>query len=104
MANWGIQTWDANGNVNNTGIVPVLVVATVYLSAGQISGSYSYSVPPGFKVAAIQSPITGDAYSGSRRKITGSGGAITISNGDGDYSAGTYTADECWLVIYLVKS
>jgi len=104
MADWGIQTWDANKNPDNTGIVQVLVVATVYLSAGQVSGTYSYSVPTGFKVTAIQSPITGDAYSGSRRKITGSGGAITISDANGDYSAGTYTADECWLIIYLVKA
>ncbi|MFD3249849.1 hypothetical protein [Rahnella aquatilis] len=104
MANWGIQTWDENGNPNNTGIVPVLVVATVYLSAGQVSGTYSYTVPPGFRVDAIQSPITGDGYSGSRRKITGSGGTITLSDASGDYSAGTYTADECWLVIYLVKA
>jgi hypothetical protein len=50
MANWGIQTWDASGNPNNTGIVPVLVVATVYLSAGQVSGTYSYTVPSGFRV------------------------------------------------------
>ena len=104
MANWGIQTWDANGNPNNTGIVQVLVVATVYLSAGQVSGTYTYTVPTGFKVAAIQSPITGDAYSGSRRKVTGSGGTITLSDASGDYSAGTYTADECWLIIYLVKA
>lgn len=104
MVSWGIQTWDANGNPNNTGIVPVLVVATVYLSAGQVSGTYSYAVPSGFNVAAIQSPITGDAYSGSRRKITGSGSTITISNASDDYSAGTYTAEECWLVIYLVKA
>ena len=104
MADWGIQTWDANTNPNNTGIVSVLVVATVYLSAGQVSGTYSYTVPTGFKVAAIQSPITGDAYSGLRRKITGTGGTITISDGAGDYSAGTYTADECWLIIYLVKT
>lgn len=104
MANWGIQTWDANGNPNNTGIVQVLVVATVYLSAGQVSGTYSYTVPTGFEVAAIQSPITGDAYSGSRRKVTGTGGTITISDANGDYSAGTYTADECWLIIYLVKA
>ncbi|PKE30942.1 hypothetical protein CWS43_09685 [Rahnella sp. AA] len=104
MADWGIQTWDANKNPDNTGIVQVLVVATVYLSAGQVSGTYSYSVPAGFQVTAIQSPITGDAYSSSRRKITGSGGTITISDANGDYSAGTYTADECWLIIYLVKA
>ncbi|MDR3431036.1 MAG: hypothetical protein P4L95_03860 [Rouxiella aceris] len=103
MANWGIQTWDASGVQNNTGLVPVLVIGTVYMSLGQVSGSYAYSVPAGFQVAAIQSPITGDAFSGSRRRITASGNVVTLSDAAGDYSAGTISADEGWLIVYMVK-
>lgn len=104
MANWGIQTWDAGGVPNNTGIVPVMVVGTVFLSSGQVSGTYSFSVPAGFTLAAIQSPISGASFSPARRKINVSGNSIVLTNAAGDYSAGTISAEETWLIVYLLRS
>lgn len=104
MAVYGIQTWDANGVPNNTGIVQVMTLGHVYLSAGQVSGSWAYTVPPGFRVQAVQSPVTGDAYSDQRRKLNFNGNTLTISNAVNDFSANTMTADEAWLVVYMVRA
>lgn len=104
MANFGIQTWDAGGVPNNTGIVKVMVLGSVYMANGQVSGTYSYNIPSGYTVAAVQSPITGESFSGSRRKINAAGSTIKITNASGDYSTGTVSADEGWLIVYLVKA
>lgn len=104
MAEWGIQTWDSNGVPNNTGIVRIMTLGHIYLPAGQVSGRWGYNAPSGFHVQAIQSPITGDTFSSSRRKINWSGGTLFLTDANGDYSENTITADEAWLIVYLVKN
>ncbi|MDP9706636.1 UNVERIFIED_ORG: hypothetical protein J2W64_003850 [Rahnella aquatilis] len=103
MANYGIQTWSASGTPNNTGLVKILILGSVYLSKDQVSGSWSYSVPPGYKVAAMQSPVMGAELSSARRKITTTTTGVSLSSAGADYSTGTFTAAEGWLIVYLVK-
>lgn len=52
---WGIQTWNANGIPNNYGLKPVSVAGRIPLAAGQTSGSWSFTVPSGFKVGFVVS-------------------------------------------------
>lgn len=88
---YGLQTWDANGRDNNTGIVRVLAIGTWKVDAVQ-SGSASFTVPAGYTMGYLfqATQIT----SGSkRRRVTISGGRVTLTAvGDGDYSAGTESA------------
>lgn len=104
MANWGIQTWDANGVPNNTGIVPVMVIGAFQVGLNQTTGSASYNVPAGFKLAALTSSVVIDPYTPTRRRISVNGGILTISDATNDYSAGTTTAYSTWIIVYLVKA
>ncbi|WKZ94123.1 hypothetical protein P0E69_09735 [Chimaeribacter arupi] len=96
----GIQTWDANGVPNNTGIVPVLVAGTLYLGAGQNAGSWNYPIMAGYGLGYIMSPVTGESISGTRRRVTISGGSVTLSDAAGQYDANSFVAFECWLIVY----
>lgn len=101
MAEYGIATYDANGNYNNYGIKPVTVVGVVKLNEGQTSGSYTYNIPAGYKVGYF---ITLDSANtpNNGRNISASGNSITItpSNSTGP---NYYAASECEMVVYLEK-
>ncbi|MFS7220815.1 hypothetical protein AB6880_15445 [Rahnella inusitata] len=51
----------------------------------------------------MQSPVMGAALSSARRKITTTTTGVSLSNAGSDYSTGTFTAAEGWLIVYLVK-
>jgi hypothetical protein len=55
MAEYGVQTWDASGKVNNYGIKPVSVSGTLQLAVNQKTGSYSVPLPPGCKLTYFRS-------------------------------------------------
>lgn len=101
MADWGIQTWDANGKPNNYGIKPVSVVGLIQLSAGQTSGSWSFTLPPGMKVGFVTSLDEGAPSVG--RRIVASGNTITISAAS-TVGAGNYPASKCELVVFMERS
>jgi len=103
LANFGIQTWSASRTPNNTGLVRILILGSIYLSKDQVSGAWSYVVPSGYKVSVMQSPVMGAELSSARRKITTSTTGVSLSNAGSDYSTGTFTAAEGWLIVYLVK-
>lgn len=98
---FGIQTWDANGVPNNYGIKPVSVVGRIQLSAGQTSGSWSFTVPAGFKVGFVVSLDVGATSVG--RRIVASGNTITLSAAS-DAGIGNYPASQCELVVFMEKA
>jgi hypothetical protein len=98
---FGIQTWDANGNPNNYGLVPVSVVGFFAVSAGQQSGTASYPVPAGFVLDILQ-VCTGETYSQTRRTVTVSGGNITIgAAADTNFGVNTYPAIGGFIIAFL---
>lgn len=104
MAEYGVQTWDASGNVNNYGIKPVSVSGYLQLGVNQKSGSYSVVLPPGCKLTYFQI-MNDDQWGTGRRKITISGGTATVSSaGDTDYSAGTEPAMAAFLIFQIEKA
>lgn len=50
MAEYGVQTWDASGNVNNYGVKPVSVCGYLQLAQNQKTGSYTVALPPGCRL------------------------------------------------------
>lgn len=101
MAEYGIATYDANGKYNNYGIKPVSVVGFDFLSAGNNSYSFSYSIPAGTKVGFVISLDDG-AISGPARKIVASGNKITITPTSSP-GANVYPSSNCYLIAYLEK-
>ncbi|WP_313105207.1 hypothetical protein [Pseudescherichia vulneris] len=98
---WGIQTWDANGNPNNYGLVPISVLGYFAVAAGQQSGAANYVVPAGFRMEFMQVTAS-DSYTTARRSITVSGGTITLgAAADNNFGAGTYPAISGFVIAYL---
>lgn len=98
---YGVQTWDASGRPNNYGIKPVSVVGMISLAQGQVSGTYAFNVPAGYKVGFVQS--LANQASGVGRQIIPSGNTITIGPAS---SAGinNYPANEVTLIVFLEKA
>lgn len=104
MVDYGVQTWDASGKVNNYGIKPVSVCGYLQLAANQKTGSYSVALPPGCKLTYFQA-MNDDKWGTGRRKITISGGTATVSSvGDTDYSAGTEPAVAAFLIFQIERA
>ncbi|QIN98172.1 outer membrane protein [Escherichia phage PGN590] len=101
MAEYGISTWDANGNYNNYGIKPVSVVGIISLSQGQTSGSWSFTIPSGMKVGFAIALDQGDV--GVGRNIVASGNTIKVSPAS-NVGPGNYAASACELVVFVEKS
>ena len=98
---WGIQSWDANGNPNNYGLVPISVLGYFGVAAGQQWGALSYAVPAGFRMEFLQVTAS-DSYTIARRTITVSGGTITLgAAADNNFGAGTYPAINGFVIVYL---
>ncbi len=103
MADWGIQTWDANGVPNNYGLVPITVVGRIQVALGQVSGSWSFNVPSGFVLDYIQAPNS-FGYTDVRRVINISGGNITMASGDASsFGIGTESAQAAYIIFYVRK-
>lgn len=98
---WGIQTWDASGRPNNYGIKPVSVVGRIPLAAGQNSGSWSFTVPTGFKVGFVVSLDEGGNRVG--RRIVASGNSITVTSAS-DTGLGNYPSSKCELIVFMEKA
>lgn len=98
---WGIQTWDANGVPNNYGIKPVSVVCRIQLAAGQNTGSWSFTVPAGFKVGFVISLDEGGNSVG--RRIIASGNTITVTAAS-ETGLGNYPASKCELIVFMEKA
>jgi len=98
---WGIQTWDANGNPNNYGLVPISVLGFFAVAAGQQSGAASYVVPAGFRMEFLQITAS-DSYTRARRTITVFGGTITLgAAAETDFGPNTYPAINGFVIAYL---
>lgn len=103
MADWGIQTWDANGVPNNYGLTPVTVVGKISVGFEQVSGSAAFPVPAGFVLDYIQCPVA-FAYTQVRRSITISGGTVSIgSAGSTSYGVGSESAQAAIIVFFVRK-
>lgn len=98
MAEYGVGTWDANGNYNNFGIKPVTVVGIIPLASGQTSGSWNFDVPDGMKVGFALTLDTGGYQIG--RRIVASGNNITVTAAS-DMGIGNYPASACEVVVFL---
>ena len=104
MAEYGVQTWDASGKVNNYGVKPVSVCGYLQLAQNQKTGSYTVALPPGCRLTCFQ-VMNGDQFGTSRRKIIISGGTATVSSaGDTDYSAGTEPAAAAYLIFQIERA
>lgn len=99
MATFGIATWDANGNANNYGIKPSVVVGYISLSSGQVSGTYTFTVPTGCKLSYGVALDYGSTSS-TRRKISISGGTVSISSVGNTVGADIWPASQCDLIIF----
>lgn len=105
MADYGVQTWGADGTPNNYGIKPVSVISSILLTNGQKSGSWSFTVPSGLKLNYyhVQNG-NGDAggLNSGRRKVVITGNTITVSSaGNAEYLANTFPAGRAFLIITL---
>ena len=102
MAEYGIATYDANGNYNNYGIKPVTVVGWNFLAAGQNSASFSYQIPAGMHVNYVVSLDDG-SVGGPGRAIIASGNTITVTptNSPGP---NVYPSSNCYIIAYLENS
>lgn len=98
---WGIQTWDVNGIPNNYGIKPFSVVGMVSLTEGQVSGSWAFTIPAGFKLGYVVSLDNGGTKVG--RRIVASGNTITILPAS-DVGIGNYPASACELVVFMERA
>ena len=97
----GIQAWDANGNPNNYGLVPISVLGFFSVAAGQQSGAASYTVPAGFMLEFLHVTAS-DSYTRARRTITVSGGTITLgAAAETDFGPNTYPAINGFVIAYL---
>lgn len=104
MAVYGVQTWDANGRPNNTGLVPVFILGYVYLGENQ-EGSWGYSVPSGFVLDYMMVPNPGGLSQNGRRSINVSGGTITAVNNNGsDLSPNTFPRSPYTIIAFIRKS
>ncbi|KGT91533.1 hypothetical protein NG99_16015 [Erwinia typographi] len=98
---WGVQTWDAAGKPNNYGLVPVSLLGNIELAAEQVSGSWSFSVPSGYRIDYIHVAKT-ITYTATRRLITISGSTISISQaGASAYGFGTEMAYNAFLCVFI---
>lgn len=101
MAEYGIATYDANGNYNNYGIRPVTVVGNISLANGQVSGSYSFNIPNGTKVGFVVSTQSDSLISyTNKRLISASGNTITISSTTG-YGNGVTSIGASNVIVFL---
>ena len=80
MADYGVQTWDASGQINNKGIMPFYSSLQISLAAGA-GGSWSITLEPGSKAGFIFIPVsTADAQPAQfTRHIAVSGGTVTAT-------------------------
>lgn len=99
MTTFGIATWDANGKANNYGIKPSVVVGYISLSSGQVSGTYTFTVPTGCKLSYAMTLDYG-TISSTRRKISISGGTVSISSAGNTVGADIWPASQCEIVIF----
>lgn len=98
---FGIQTWDAKGNPNNYGLVPVSVLGYFSVATGQKSGGATYDVPAGFALDFLVIN-SGDTYTQARRRVVASGSSISISSAaDNDFGANTYPALAGFIIAFV---
>lgn len=102
MADWGLRIWDEKGNDINTGFVRILVLSTAILTSGQTSGSWSFTIPPGYIVDYLFQN-TSLAGTTNRRLFNISGGTISLSPASGNYGANTEPATSGNVIFYARK-
>ena len=103
MSQWGVMTWDANGNPNNNGMVTTSVLSYAALGSGALSGSWTLNVPSSYSLKFIFLLNGNEDASGNMRQITVSGNTVTMSSaaanavGDNIFPPGAG-----WLIFYVV--
>lgn len=102
MAEWGLRIWDKDGNDINTGFVRVLVIGTASLSSGQISGSWSFTIPSGYVIGYLFQN-TSLAGTTNRRRFNISGGNVTLSAANGNYGVNTEPSTSGNVIFYVRK-
>ncbi|EMM7215826.1 hypothetical protein IM284_22645 [Enterobacter cloacae complex sp. P12RS] len=95
---YGVQTWDGLGRPNNYGIKPVSVVGRIQLAYTQNSGSWDFTVPPGYKVGFVVSLDQGTTSVGRHIEATGNTINVTPANSSG---IGNYPSSACELVVFM---
>lgn len=105
MAQWGCETWDENGQVNNKGIKPFLFSEVISLSLGQ-TGTWTIDLSPGTKAAYIFIPADGSdlpSETSSNRIITANANRVTISSVSGS-RIDAETNGPGYLYIFMVSA
>ncbi|EFB4108334.1 hypothetical protein C0X82_000859 [Escherichia coli O53] len=101
MSEFGFASWNDLQQQKNYGIKPVSVVGRIQLSAGQTSGSWSFTIPEGMKVGFVISLDKGAVQVG--RRIIASGNTISLSAAS-SAGLGNYPASECELIVFVEKA
>lgn len=100
MSDFGFASWDESGNPDNYGIKPVTVIQNIALASGQKTGTYTFSVPDGYRLGFIFVPAGAGAYVAGRRIITISGSSIILTAGT-DNSLNQFQSGQASLVVFL---
>lgn len=103
MADWGIQTWDANGVPNNYGLVPIYILGQSFIGENQ-EGSWSYNVPNGFSLDYLMVPNPGGRSPNGRRIITISGSTIIASNTDSNNASPNTFPRSAYSIVAFIRS
>jgi len=76
---FGFGTWDANGNYNNTGLVPVNILGYYRIGENTLNASYAFSVPAGYSLKFLVMPdSSSDGTGDNRRRIYVSGNSVIV--------------------------
>lgn len=105
MSDFGFAGWKESGIKNNYGIKPISVLGYFSVTNGQQSGNATYTIPSGFIMEVLQ--VCADSnYTTTRRKVTVSGGTVTISaaSADTDFGANTFPAVAGFIIAYIRAS
>lgn len=101
MAEWGIQTWDESGAVNNFGFVITNVMDYISMSANTDSWTRSYTLPAS-TVLEVAYVATENDFSGNRKKkFTISGGTVTMTTvSEVNITGYMFPANSGYIIIY----
>lgn len=105
MAAYGVQTWGADGALNNYGIKPVSVIGYNELAKNQQAGSFTYVVPAGCKLNFFQVNNVQDYDSDMRRRVYVSGNKIIVEAvSQSTYGADTFPAVKSFIIAVAEKA
>lgn len=85
---WAFGTWDAQGRDNNTGLVKINVVATMWID-GASNYAQAFPLPSGYTLDYMFQP-GGEKVNNDRKRISVQGNVINVTQSPGAYDGLTF--------------